>query len=136
MIPQPAAAEIVCLVDDEASVIAAVGRLLASDGFAVQAFNDPNSFLAHVETHPVALAILDIWMEQMTGLEVQAKLRRMSPQTRVIVMTGHQDSAVEQMALDAGAEAFFTKPFDDDRFLAAVHRALELGTRDLGSPKQ
>ena len=125
MISDPAAAEIVCLIDDEASVLAAVGRLLASEGFTVRAFNDPNAFLAHVETHPVAVAIVDIWMEQMTGLEVQAKLRRLSPQTRVIVMTGHHDPAVEEMAMEAGAAAFFTKPFDDDDFLRAVHRALK-----------
>ena len=125
MIPQATTAEIVCLVDDEANVLTAIGRLLSSDGFAVRSFNNPMAFLAHVEDHPVALAILDIWMEQMTGLEVQAKLRRMSPQTRVIIMTGHQDPAVEQMALDAGAVAFFVKPFDDDEFLTAVHRALE-----------
>lgn len=124
MTSDPTAAEIVCLVDDEASVLAAVGRLLASDGFVVRAFSDPNAFLAHVETYPVAVAIVDIWMEQMTGLEVQAKLQRISPQTRVIVMTGHQDTAVEEMVMNAGAAAFFTKPFDDDEFLAAVHRAL------------
>ena len=119
------APEIVCLVDDEASVLVAIGRLLASDGLSVRSFSDPNIFLAHVETHPVAVAIVDIWMEQMTGLEVQAKLRRLSPQTRVIVMTGHQDPAVEEMAMNAGAAAFFTKPFDDDEFLVAVHRALK-----------
>ena len=127
------AAEIVCLVDDEASVLTAIGRLLASDGFSVRSFNNPNDFLAHVEANPVALAILDIWMEQMTGLEAQAKLQRMSPQTRVIIMTGHQDPAVEQMALNAGATAFFVKPFDDNEFLAAVHRALELKGPTLAS---
>ena len=125
MISEPAAAEIVCLVDDEASVLVAIGRLLVSDGFLVRSFSDPNTFLAHLETHPVALAILDIWMEQMTGLELQAKLRRLSPETRVIIMTGHQDPAIEEMAMNAGAAAFFTKPFDDDEFLVAVHRALK-----------
>lgn len=124
MMPHANAPEIVCLVDDEASVLAAIGRLLISDGLSVRSFSDPNTFLAHVETHPVAVAIVDIWMEQMTGLEVQAKLRRLSPETRVIVMTGHQDPAVEEMAMNAGAAAFFTKPFDDEEFLAAVHRAL------------
>ena len=125
MIADANAPEIVCLVDDEASVLTAIGRLLASDGFSVRSFNDPNAFLAHVETHPVAVAIVDIWMEQMTGLEVQVKLRRLSPETRVIIMTGRQDPAIEGMVMDAGAAGFFTKPFDDHEFLAAVHRALK-----------
>ena len=71
---ETAAAEIVCLVDDDKSVLTSIGRLLASDGLAVRAFNEPESFLAHVKTHSVPVVILDIWMEQMTGLEVQAEL--------------------------------------------------------------
>jgi two-component system response regulator YesN len=63
-------------------------------------------------------------MEQMTGLEVQARLSQMSPATRVIVMTGRKDPAAEQTALQFGAVAFFVKPFDDEEFLAAVHRAM------------
>jgi FixJ family two-component response regulator len=114
------AAEIVCLVDDDAAVLKSIGRLLASDGFAVRAFNEPKSFLAHVKTHPVSVAILDIWMEQMTGLEVQAELVKLSPQTRVIIMTGRKDPAAERTARELGATAFFIKPFDDEEFLTAV----------------
>src|SRR5947208_10575647 len=117
-------AEIVVLVDDDAGVLTSIGRLLASDGFAVRSFREPREFLAHVETNPVALVILDVWMEQMTGLEVQAKLSRISPSTRVIIMTGRKDPGAEKTALDFGAVAFFLKPFDGEEFLAAVHRAL------------
>jgi two-component system response regulator FixJ len=118
------AAEIVCLVDDDAAVLKSIGRLLASDGLAVRAFNEPKSFLAHVKTHPVSVAILDIWMEQMTGLEVQAELAKLSPRTRVIIMTGRKDPAAEQTAREFGAMAFFIKPFDDEEFLVAVRGAL------------
>jgi two-component system response regulator FixJ len=68
-------------------------------------------------------------MEQMTGLEVQAKLSRLSPATRVIVITGRKDPAVEQTAMQSGAVAFFGKPFDDEEFLVAVRRALSSVTR-------
>ena len=121
---ETAAAEIVCLVDDDEGVLKSIGRLLASDGVAVRAFNDPESFLAHVRTHSVPVVVLDIWMEQMTGLEVQAKLSKLSPRTRVIIMTGRKDPAAEQTATQFGASAFFIKPFDDEEFLAAVHSAL------------
>jgi FixJ family two-component response regulator len=60
----------------------------------------------------------------MTGLEVQVKLAKISPETRVIVMTGRKDPAVEKTAREYGAEAFFTKPFDDEAFLGAVRTAL------------
>jgi two-component system response regulator FixJ len=117
-------AEIVCLVDDDKAVLKSIGRLLASDGLAVRAFNEPKSFLTHVKTHSVSVAILDIWMEQMTGLEVQAELAKLSPRTRVIIMTGRKDPAAEKTALEFGATAFFIKPFDDEEFLVAVRGAL------------
>jgi len=122
--------EIVFLVDDDAGVLTSIGRLLASDGFRVRAFREPREFLAHVEANPVPLVILDVWMEQMTGLEVQAKLARISPNTRVIIMTGRRDPGAEKTAMDFGAVAFFLKPFDDHEFLAAVHRALPSPTED------
>jgi FixJ family two-component response regulator len=135
MVPgETAAAEIVFLVDDDAGVLTSIGRLLASDGFAVRSFRDPREFLAHVEANPVALVILDIWMEQMTGLEVQAKLARISPGTRVIIMTGRKDPGAEKTARDFGAVAFFLKPFDDEEFLAAVHRALPTRTEHAPRP--
>lgn len=125
MIPQEtAAAESVCLVDDDAGVLTSIGRLLASDGLAVRSFREPRAFLAHVEENAVPLVVLDIWMDQMTGLEVQSKLSRLSPATRVIVITGRKDPAAEQVALQFGAVAFFVKPFDDEEFLVAVRRAL------------
>lgn len=127
---ETAAGEIVFLVDDDAGVLTSIGRLLASDGFAVRSFREPHEFLAHVETNAVPLVILDVWMEQMTGLEVQAKLARISPSTRVIIMTGRKDPGAEKTAMDFGAFAFFLKPFDDEEFLAAVHRALAPRTKD------
>ena len=126
---ETAAAEIVCLVDDDEGVLKSIGRLLASDGLAVRAFNEPENFLAHVKTHSVPVVVLDIWMEQMTGLEVQARLSKLSPTTRVIIMTGRNDPASEETARQFGATAFFTKPFDDEKFLAAVHSALEAHCR-------
>jgi FixJ family two-component response regulator len=131
---ETAAGEIVFLVDDDAGVLTAIGRLLTSDGFTVRSFSDPHEFLAHVEANPVPLVILDVWMEQMTGLEVQAKLARISPHTRVIVMTGRKDPGAEQTAMEFGAVAFFLKPFDDEEFLAAVHRALPPRTEHESRP--
>ena len=129
MTQETAAAEIVCLVDDDAGVLTSVGRLLTSDGFKVRLFREPREFLEHVEANSVGLVVLDIWMEQMTGLEVQAKLSRVSPGTRVIIMTGRKDPGAEETAMHFGADAFFIKPFDAEEFLAAVRRALSGGKR-------
>ena len=84
-------AEIVCLVDDDLSVLKSIERLLASDGLSVRGFNKPKEFLSHVQAHSVPLVVLDIWMEEMSGLEVQAQLSGLSPWTRVIIITGRED---------------------------------------------
>lgn len=124
MMPNETVAEIVCLVDDDPAVLKSIGRLLASDGFSVHAFNDPQAFLVHVKAHRVPLVILDIWMQEMNGLEVQERLRAISPDMRVIIITGHVDEAARRTALNAGAIGFFIKPFDDEQFPAAVRTAL------------
>jgi len=125
------AAEVVCLVDDDLAVLKSIGRLLASDGLSVRAFNHPQDFLAYVHGHLVPLVVLDILMEGMTGLEVQAQLRQLSPHTRVIIMTGREGATTRSSAADMGASAFFTKPFDDEQFLCAVHSALEEHPRNV-----
>ncbi len=128
-----APAEVVCLVDDDPSVLRAVGRLLKCDGFSVSAFSEPESFLEYVAANSVPLVVLDIWMEKMTGIELLAHLCARSPATRVIFITAREDPAAEATVMQAGAFAFFIKPFDNDQFLNAVHCALGHSLPQLGS---
>ena len=114
---------IVCLVDDDLSVRKSLGRLLDSAGYGVNAFSEPEAFLDHVSTHLVPVAILDIWMERMTGMELLAHLCARSPRTRVIFVTGHEDVAAKAVVMRAGAFAFLLKPVDDGELLSAVERA-------------
>jgi FixJ family two-component response regulator len=116
--------EIVCLVDDDPLVLRSTGHLLASDGFAVCPFDNGEDFIAYVASHEVPVVVLDIWMEGMNGLEVLARLCAISPQTHVVVITGHEDAAARITAMQIGTVAFFIKPFDDEQFLEAIHRAL------------
>ena len=114
---------VVSLVDDDASVRRSVTRLLESDGFSVLAFGEPKQFLAHLASHDVEVVVLDIWMDQMTGMELLAHLCAKSPQTRVIFITGQEDPAARATVLQGGAFAFFMKPFDDTAFLGAIRQA-------------
>ena len=115
--------EVVCLVDDDPSIRKSVGRLLESEGFGVRAFNDPAPFLEYLAANTVPVLVLDIWMESMTGMELLAHLCAKSPETRIIFITGHEDTAAEATVMQAGAFAFFIKPFDEEKFLGSVHRA-------------
>ena len=114
----------VCLVDDDQSVLRSMEYLLASDGLKVRAFNKPEKFLAHAAVHPVSVVVTDVWMEGVTGLEILARMCALSPRPRVIVITAREDLAARATAMQIGPVAFFMKPFNDEKFLAAVHNAL------------
>ena len=121
---EKSSSEIVCLVDDDPLVLRSTGLLLASDGFVVRQFDNGEDFIAYVGSNEVPLVVLDIWMEEMTGLEVLARLCAISPKTHVIVITGHEDTAARIIAMEIGTVAFLIKPFDDEQFLEVVHRGL------------
>lgn len=105
-------------------MLKALERLLKSDGFNVERFHEPAAFLAAVGKAPCRVAILDVWMPDMNGLEVQAALRKDSPETRIIFISGRDDPSVRQTALEAGAFGFLSKPFDDEAFLQLVRKAV------------
>ena len=118
----------VCLLDDDPSVLRGLGRLFSSADLDAKTFGDPNEFLCYAQTHRPAVALIDVCMPQMSGLEVQSRLARISPSTRVIIFTGKDDPLVRSTALNAGASAFLTKPFDDEELLTAVRLALTFAT--------
>src|SRR3954463_5945349 len=114
----------VCLIDDDPSVLRSMHSLLAAEGLAVRTFDKAADFLKHVLTHEVAVVVTDIWMNEVTGLEVLARLCAISPKTRVIVITAREDLAARATAMAIGPVAYFMKPFDDTKFIAAVREAL------------
>jgi two-component system response regulator FixJ len=117
----------VYLLDDDPSILKATRRLLDSVGWKVEAFSDPITFLEHAEIHCPELAVIDIVMPEMNGLEVQTRLRRVSPSTRVIVLTAKDDPSVRRIAMNAGASAFFIKGVESGEFLAGVKAAADSG---------
>jgi FixJ family two-component response regulator len=119
---------VVCLLDDDPSVLRGLGRLLSAVDLRAELFSDPQKFLAYARTHRPAVALIDVCMPQMSGLEVQSQLRTISPSTRVIIFTAKEDPLVRSTALEAGAAAFFTKPFDDEELLSCVRLALAATT--------
>ena len=122
--PIPETVKPICILDDDSSVLNSLRELLDSDGFEARTFDNPYQFLAYAQEHPVKLAVLDVWMPDMNGLEVQACLRLYSPKTRIIFITGREDPSVRQTALDAGAFAFLAKPFEDEILVQLIHKAV------------
>jgi FixJ family two-component response regulator len=115
---------VVCLLDDDPSVLKGLARLFSSADLDAKTFDHPEEFLRYAETHRPTVALIDVCMPLMSGLEVQSRLARISPSTRVIIFTGKDDPLVRSTALNAGASAFMTKPFDDEELLTAIRLAL------------
>ena len=114
----------ICVVDDDAAVLKALGRLLRSAGLQMTPFGNPRLFLEYAKNHTITLAIIDVWMPELSGLEVQRLLHHMAPATPVIMMTGRDDPGMDSVAFAQGARAFFTKPFADAALLEAIRAAL------------
>jgi FixJ family two-component response regulator len=123
MLAQP---DSICILDDDASVRDSIVQLLDSDGLKALSFEDAEVFFAHARSHAISLALVDVWMPERSGLQVQARLRELSPATKVIVMTARETPAIRAAAFQGGAFGFLVKPFDDEAFLCLVRQALRL----------
>src|SRR5437016_2478384 len=118
---------VVYLLDDDPSILKAASRLLDAHGWRAEVFTDPFAFLERAAIECPDVAVIDIVMPDMNGLEVQTRLRRVSPSTRVIVLTGKDDPSVRRVAMNAGASAFFVKNVESGEFLAGVKAAAGSG---------
>ena len=113
------------LVDDDRRVLNALTRLLQGDGWLTAAFTSAGAFLeAHDPELPGCL-VLDLMMPEMSGLAVQAELRRLGEQRPVIFLSGRAEIAACATAMKAGAIDFLTKPVEAPLLFAAVGRAVE-----------
>jgi FixJ family two-component response regulator len=116
---------VVSIVDDDASLRRSLGNLLRSVGFRVEAFPSAEAFLASVHRQHTGCMVLDVRMPGMSGPDLLRHLASTGARIPVIMLTGHAHEDTRQRALQAGATAFFKKPFDSAALVEAVRTALE-----------
>jgi two-component system response regulator FixJ len=114
----------VFIVDDDPAVRAGLGALLEVSGYAAEAFESAEDFLARAAPPSSGCVLVDVRMPGMSGLELQRELKRRAIALPVVVITGHGDIPMAVAALKAGAVDFLEKPFDSDALLAAVEQAV------------
>jgi two-component system response regulator FixJ len=120
--------EHVFIVDDDADIRDSLQLLLEVAGFRVRNFTSAKLFLADDSAKHGCL-IADIRMPDMSGLELQEEVARRHLDLPVIIMTGHGDVPLAVRAMKAGAIDFLEKPFDEEKMLTSVRRALEIGSK-------
>ena len=124
--PPAELAPIVYVVDDDASVRAALEDLLASMGLQVRAFASTQAFLDHPRDDVPACLVLDVRMPGQSGLDFHRSMADLGLQLPVVFITGHGDIAMGVNAIKAGAIEFLTKPFRDQELLDAIHKGIAL----------
>ena len=112
----------IALVDDDRNILASVSIALEAEGFKVRTYTDGSEALRAFQASPVDLAILDIKMPRMDGMELLGHLRKSST-LPVIFLTSKDDEVDEVLGLRMGADDYITKPFSQ-RLLIERIRAL------------
>ncbi|SRR6266511_3565789 len=121
--PEPTS--LIFVVDDEASVRAAICNLLESVGLRSEVFASTEDFLNASRPEVPSCLVLDVKLPGMSGLEFQEVLRKSNVQIPIIFITAHGDIPMVRRAMKAGAVEFLTKPFKKKDLLAAIHQSLE-----------
>ncbi len=115
---------IVHVVDDDASFLTAVSRLLRANGFSVKTYSSAQKFLAQRDADAPGCVLADLQMPQMSGLDLQSALAQTPNPLPILFLTGHGDIPSSVQAMRDGAEDFLEKRAPKERLLEAVTRAL------------
>jgi two-component system, OmpR family, response regulator ChvI len=125
----------IALVDDDRNILTSVSMTLEAEGFAVRIYTDGAEALRGLMQQPVDLAVLDIKMPRMDGMELLEKLRK-SSDLPVIFLTSKDDEVDELMGLRMGADDYIKKPFSQrlliERIRTLLRREASRATTDKG----
>ena len=122
-------ADRIALVDDDQNILTSVALALEAEGFDVDSYSDSEAALAGITRRKVDLAVLDIKMPRMDGIELLQKLRKQS-QLPVIFLTSKDDELDEALGLGMGADDYITKPFSQRLLLARIRAVLRRASHE------
>ena len=116
-------AQTIALVDDDRNILTSVSMALEAEGFTVRTYTDGAEALRGITGNPVDLAVLDIKMPRMDGMELLERLRR-SSKLPVIFLTSKDDEVDELMGLRVGADDYIRKPFSQRLLIERIRTLL------------
>jgi FixJ family two-component response regulator len=114
---------VIGVIDDDASVRGALRRLFRTVALDVSLFESAEAYLASPDRAALDCLVVDVCLPGLSGLELLERLQAEGPQ-RAVVITSHDDVRARHRAEQAGAAAFFLKPFDNRELSEAVLRAV------------
>jgi two-component system response regulator ChvI len=123
----------IALVDDDRNILTSVSMTLEAEGYVVRTYSDGAEALRGMTANPVDLAILDIKMPRMDGLELLERLRKQS-ELPVIFLTSKDDEVDELMGLRMGADDYIKKPFSQRLLIERIRALLRRQTLGKAEP--
>jgi FixJ family two-component response regulator len=111
---------LIYLIDDDASVCKAFGRLLRSASLDAETFSSAGEFLSNPRQKENACIIIDIRMPSLSGSDLRKRLAPEGIRIPVIAISAHDDEETREYAKELGAVGFFRKPVDDQALLDAI----------------
>jgi FixJ family two-component response regulator len=115
---------LVYVIDDDMSMLKAIGRLLESEDYSVEMFTGAREFLARAPHTGPSCVILDLNLPGLNGLELQRALAERGFGEQIIFITGGASVPTCVQAMKAGAVDYLSKPFRDEDLLCALEQAL------------
>jgi DNA-binding NtrC family response regulator len=117
-------AEILAL-DDVQDATVLIGKILTKKGHTVHTFTEEDEAIAYARANPVDLAILDIKLKKMSGVEVLGILKADNPALRAIMLTGYPTVETAREAISLGADEYCVKPIDREELEEKVEKVLK-----------
>jgi len=103
---------IVATLDDVYDEGILIQRILKRKGHTVHPFTEEEDFLSFIKKEPIDMAILDLKLKKLSGVEVLEETKKISPAIKVIMLTGYPTIETAQQCLQLGADEYLVKPID------------------------
>jgi DNA-binding NtrC family response regulator len=118
----------IMVLDDVRDATILIGKILSKEGHTVHEFNIEEEAIAHAEAHKIDLAILDIKLKTMNGVEVLARLKEVQPEMKAIMLTGYPTIETVRESMSLGVDEYCVKPIDRDKLASKVKNVLKSKT--------
>ncbi len=117
----------ILIVDDERDIRELISDILEDEGFTTRRAANSDDAMAEVNANPPALMVLDIWLKdsKMDGIDILMTVKRSNPDIPIVIISGHGNVEIAVAAIKQGAYDFIEKPFNIDKLMVVISRAME-----------
>ena len=126
--------KVILIIDDDKSILRIFARILQKQGHGTDCAETAQEALGKLETGDYDLALTDVKLPDMSGIDLVAKMHEARPDMVIIAITGFPSSEDRTKALDRGAAAYLVKPVKAQDLIRAVTENLAARARDSGNP--